>query len=93
MTGLDHDRRDPWAPYRPTPGSPRDLRRVVHLYRRAGFAATVDVLRRDLNDGPEASVDRLLEGRALAPHAAAAFELASASIDDAAVDSRDPDPG
>jgi hypothetical protein len=45
MTGLDHDRRDPWAPYGPTPGSPWDLRRVVHLHRRAGFAAAVDVLR------------------------------------------------
>ena len=78
MTGLDHDRRDPLAPYGPTPGSPWDLRRVVHLHKRAGFAAAVDVLRRDLNDGPEASVDRLLEGSALAHHAASASERASA---------------
>jgi len=35
----------------------------VHLHRRAGFAATWDEIRRDLEDGPEASINRLLEGR------------------------------
>jgi uncharacterized protein (DUF1800 family) len=54
---------DPWAPYVPDETLPWDLRRVVHLHRRAGFAATWDELRRDLNDGPEASIDRLLEGK------------------------------
>ena len=54
---------DPWAPYVPDEAMPWDLRRVVHLHRRAGFAATWDELRRDLKDGPEASIDRLLEGK------------------------------
>ena len=80
-----------WAPYRPTPESPWDLRRVVHLHRRAGFAATGEELRRDLEDGPEASVDRLLAGRMLPAGAAAEFERASATIAEAAVDSRNPD--
>jgi uncharacterized protein (DUF1800 family) len=80
-----------WAPYRPTPESPWDLRRVVHLHRRAGFAATGEVLRRDLEDGPEASVDRLLAGRMLPAGAAAEFERVSATIAEAAVDSRNPD--
>jgi uncharacterized protein (DUF1800 family) len=53
-----------WAPYVPDGAAPWDLRRVVHLHRRAGFAATWDELRRDLKDGPEASIDRLLEGKA-----------------------------
>ena len=53
---------DPWAPYVPDDAMPWDLRRVVHLHRRAGFAATWDEIRRDLNDGPEASIDRLLDG-------------------------------
>src|SRR5262245_1127086 len=44
--------------------TPWTLRRVVHLHRRAGFAATWDELQRDLKDGPAASVDRLLAGRA-----------------------------
>jgi uncharacterized protein (DUF1800 family) len=53
----------PWAPYVPDEAMPWDLRRVVHLHRRAGFAATWEELRRDLKDGPEASIDRLLEGK------------------------------
>jgi uncharacterized protein (DUF1800 family) len=36
---------------------------VVHLHRRAGFAATWEELQRDLKDGPAASVDRLLSGK------------------------------
>ena len=47
---------DSWAAYSPDAQAPWDLRRVVHLHRRAGFGATWDELRRDLNDGPEASV-------------------------------------
>lgn len=56
-------RRDPWAPYVPSDKAPWDLRRVVHLHRRAGFAATWSELRRDLKDGPRASIDRLLAGK------------------------------
>ena len=48
----------PWAPYVPDEAMPWDLRRVVHLHRRAGFAATWDEIWRDLNDGPEASINR-----------------------------------
>ena len=54
---------DPWAPYVPDDNAPWDLRRVVHLHRRAGFAATWDEIERDLKDGPEASINRLLEGK------------------------------
>jgi uncharacterized protein (DUF1800 family) len=36
---------------------------VVHLHRRAGFAATWKELQRDLADGPAGSIDRLLAGR------------------------------
>jgi hypothetical protein len=55
---------DPWAPYVPDETMPWDLRRCVHLHRRAGFATTWDELRRDLTDGPEPSIARLLEGNA-----------------------------
>jgi uncharacterized protein (DUF1800 family) len=55
---------DPWAPYVPDKSMPWDVRRVVHLHRRAGFAATWDELQRDLKDGPEASITRLMEGKA-----------------------------
>jgi uncharacterized protein (DUF1800 family) len=42
------------------------LRRVVHLHRAAGFAATWDELQRDLRDGAGPSVTRLLQGQARA---------------------------
>src|SRR5262249_3388687 len=53
----------PWQPYTPTPAAPWNVRRVVHLHRRAGFAATWPEVCRDLADGPAASVARLLAGR------------------------------
>jgi uncharacterized protein (DUF1800 family) len=53
----------PWAPYVPDSEAPWNLRRVVHLHRRAGFAATWDELERDLKDGSEPSINRLLDGK------------------------------
>jgi hypothetical protein len=55
-----------WAPYEPGAEAPWDRRRVVHLHRRAGFAATWGEVRRDLKDGHKASIDRLLAGAARA---------------------------
>src|SRR5215470_4510173 len=60
------DDRSPWTPYEPSRTTPWDLRRVVHLHRRAGFAATWGEIQRDLKDGPKASIDRLLTGKARA---------------------------
>jgi uncharacterized protein (DUF1800 family) len=51
-----------WSPYRPGPSAPWDLARAWTLRRRAGFAATWDELRRDLDDGPDAAVSRVLAG-------------------------------
>jgi uncharacterized protein (DUF1800 family) len=51
---------NPWAPYEPTAADSWDLRKVAHLHRRAGFGAMWAELRRDLRDGPAASVARLL---------------------------------
>ena len=55
---------DPWAPYVPGDRAPWNLRRVVHLHRRAGFAATWGEIQRDLKDGPQASLARVLAGKA-----------------------------
>jgi uncharacterized protein (DUF1800 family) len=52
-----------WERFVPGRDAPWDLRRVVHLHRRAGFGATWDELQRDLKDGPETAINRLLEGR------------------------------
>jgi hypothetical protein len=65
---------NPWAPYIPTKETPWNLRRVVHLHRRAGFAATWSEIQRDLKDGPKASVERLLSGSARSEGIPAEFE-------------------
>lgn len=57
---------DLWTAYAPDPKTPWDLRRVVHLHRRAAFAGTWDELQRDLKDGPARAIDRLLGGTAAA---------------------------
>jgi uncharacterized protein (DUF1800 family) len=52
-----------WAPYKPTAENPWDLRKVGHLYRRAGFGATHAELEAGLADGPEKTLDRVLAGK------------------------------
>jgi Protein of unknown function (DUF1800) len=79
-----------WAPYVPGKEAPWDLRRVVHLHRRAGFGATWDEIQRDLADGPRASVDRLLTGKARAQGVPADFEATSSALATAPGISHDP---
>jgi uncharacterized protein (DUF1800 family) len=56
------DPRWAWRPYEPGDQSPWDLRKVGHLYRRAGFGGTWDELQAGLKDGPERTLRRLLDG-------------------------------
>ena len=63
MTREDFESTNVWDRFVPTADAPWDLRRVVHLHRRAGFAASWSELQRDLADGPETSIRRLLQGR------------------------------
>jgi hypothetical protein len=79
-----------WAPYEPSPDAPWTVRRVVHLHRRAGFAATWGEIRRDLKDGPRASIDRLLAGKARADGVPADFERVATLLGDGAVATADP---
>jgi uncharacterized protein (DUF1800 family) len=51
-----------WQRYRPSAEQPWDLRRVGHLYRRAGFGATWPELQEGLRAGPDIAFCRLLEG-------------------------------
>jgi uncharacterized protein (DUF1800 family) len=80
----------PWAPYVPTREAPWDLRRVVHLHRRAGFAATWSEIQRDLADGPKASISRLLTGKARSQGVPDEFAHTADLLADAAVSSHDP---
>jgi uncharacterized protein (DUF1800 family) len=74
---------DLWSPFVPDQQAPWNLRRVVHLHRRAAFAATWEELQRDLRDGPIASVDRLLAGTAIT--APAEFASIAVLLADSAV--------
>jgi uncharacterized protein (DUF1800 family) len=71
---------NPWAPYAPSAEEPWDLRRVVHLHRRAGFAATRAEIQRDLKDGPKAAIDRLLAGKARSQGVPEDFEATAARL-------------
>jgi uncharacterized protein (DUF1800 family) len=73
-----------WDPYEPTESAPWNLRRVVHLHRRAGFAAPWNMLQRDLHEGPEASVGRLLQGQLRTAVSPEDFESLARTIGDAA---------
>jgi uncharacterized protein (DUF1800 family) len=79
----------PWAPYAPGAGEPWDLRRVVHLHRRAGFGATWAELQRDLAEGPAAALARLLEGRRT-EGVPESFEETSRLLADSAIVGNDP---
>jgi Protein of unknown function (DUF1800) len=81
----------PWAPYEPSAEAPWNLRRVVHLHRRAGFAVSWPEIERDLTAGPDASVTRILEGKSRPPGAPAPeeFERISTVLGDAAIASSD----
>jgi uncharacterized protein (DUF1800 family) len=76
-----------WAAYVPDKDAPWDLRRVVHLHRRAGFAATWDEIQRDLADGPRASIDRVLDGKARSQGVPENFEETASLLGNAARES------
>ncbi|WP_165230672.1 DUF1800 domain-containing protein [Aquisphaera insulae] len=80
----------PWAAYHPSPEAPWDLRRVAHLHRRAGFAATRAEVERDLREGHESSLRRVLEGHGQEAGTRSDLEEIAGRIGDAAVESRDP---
>ncbi len=80
----------PLARYEPTAEAPWDRRRVVHLHRRAGFAATWDEIERDLKDGPRASIDRLLQGKSRTRGVPDDFASIATLLADTAVAANDP---
>jgi uncharacterized protein (DUF1800 family) len=75
-----------WTAYAPSKETPWNLRRVVHLHRRAGFAATWSEMQRDLKDGPKASVDRMLSGKARSQGVPTEFEQTAGLLLDTAND-------
>lgn len=51
-----------WNRYKPSGESPWNVRRIVHLYRRAGFGATVGQVARAQQIGFEKTLDAILAG-------------------------------
>ncbi|MDZ4848540.1 MAG: DUF1800 family protein [Pirellulaceae bacterium] len=70
--------------YEATSSMPWNVERVVHLHRRAGFAADWARISIDLLEGPDASIERLLHAKSLPE-----FEQMSQTIGDAAIGSGD----
>lgn len=83
--------KDAWAPYQAGPEAPWNRSRVVHLHRRAGFAATWPEIERDLKEGPEASVTRVLAGNVRTGPNSHDFRAITAALADAAIQANDPD--
>jgi hypothetical protein len=81
---------DPWAAYVPSEKAPWNLRRVVHLHRRAGFAATWGEIQRDLKDGPKASLDRVLAGKSATDGVPEDFRKTADLLGESAEPSGDP---
>jgi uncharacterized protein (DUF1800 family) len=60
------DRLDPvksWEPWEPTAADPWDLKWAGHLYRRAGFGASLAELRQAVDRGLPATLDEIIKGR------------------------------
>ena len=76
-----------WAAYAPGDASPWDVRRVVHLHRRTVFGAAWEEVQRDLAEGPEAAVARVLKGRCRRDGVTQDFEHLAGIIGAAAVES------
>jgi hypothetical protein len=57
-----HDPAEAWLAYEPSGHDPWDRTKVLRMHRRAGLGATWAQIERDLADGYEASVSRLLAG-------------------------------
>jgi hypothetical protein len=84
------DATSSWAPYASSDEAPWNLRRVVHLHRRAGFAATWSEIQRDLKDGPQASIDRVLAGKAATDGVPDEFPKTTDLLSESAASSGDP---
>ncbi len=59
--------RDAWLAYEPSPDEPWDLTKVLRMHRRAGLGTTWADAERDVADGYDAAIKRLLEGAPTGP--------------------------
>src|SRR5688500_12591182 len=81
----------PWSPYRPSEIAPWNLARCWTLHRRAGFGATWGELARDLDDGHEAAIERVLNGASRLAGVPGDFPQIADILGDAAAGSGNPE--
>jgi len=62
-----HDPATAWLAYEPSAQDPWDLAKVLRMHRRVGFGATWAEAQRDLADGYETAVTRMLGGAPVGP--------------------------
>ena len=76
QTRWQHDPAEAWLAYEPTADDPWDRAKVLRLHRRAGFGATWAEVERDLADGYELAIKRVISGAPVGPdgRSAAAIE-------------------
>ncbi len=81
-----NDPRLAWGPYEPCPEAPWNAARVAHLHRRAGLGTTWGQLQRDLAEGFEPALRRVLEGETQGPggQPASAFADTVAAMENSA---------
>jgi uncharacterized protein (DUF1800 family) len=80
-----------WKPYQPSDAAPWNFQRAHHLHRRAAFGASWPELQRDLAEGPEAAVNRLIDGQSRLEGVPDDFEQLAGIIGQAAADSGSPE--
>lgn len=80
-----------WNAWTPSDSEPWNAKRVAHLHRRAGFAATWTEIERDLRDGPATAIQRLLDGKAYVSSVPENFEQLDNTIRNSAVGSNNAD--
>lgn len=62
MTRAPFPATSAWLPYEPSAEHPFNRRAAAHLFRRAGFSATFAELDQAIERGPQATIQRLLDG-------------------------------
>lgn len=86
ITSPFDDPRRAWESYQPSTEAPWNAARVAHLHRRADLGATWGQLQRDLADGFEPALHRVLGGETQGPggQPASAFADTVATMEDSA---------
>ncbi len=90
LSDLPNDPGACWLPWRPAGSDRWDEGKAAHLHRRAGFGATWGQVIRDVSEGFERAVRRVIEGETHGPDGRPAQELTE--IADAMVASARRDP-